>query len=227
MPHHPLLVHRRSLGVGVLLHRRSLGVGVPLVLPLLLALTLLLTTGCSSSGLGRTWASPDAQARPFTRLAVIALTKQEAYRMQAEDALVAEMNGRGVSSYSLLPGLNALRDTAAVLKAVRDAGCDGLVTLQLKSSTVKPDPNAEPVATSTTAAQELDDYWIDPSAQTTQAFAPGQYFAVEVHVFDLKQGKKVWDGLAVEQDARDAADLVRMVRDDVMRDLRQKGLVGN
>jgi hypothetical protein len=37
----------------------------------------------------------------------------------------------------------------------------------------------------------------------------------------------VWDGLAVEQDARDAADLVRMVRDDVMRDLRKRGLVAN
>lgn len=195
-------------------------------LPLLFPV-LLLVSGCASSGLGRTWAAPDAQARPFTRLAVIALTKQEAYRMQAEDALVAELGGRGVASHTLLPGLQALRDTATVLKALRDAGCDGLVTLQLKSGNVKPDPNAKPVVTTTTAAQAIDDYWVDPSAQETQSFAAGQYFAVEVHVFDLKQGKKVWDGLAVEQDARDAADLVRMVRDDVMRDLRKRGLVAN
>lgn len=196
------------------------------VLPLLFPI-LLLASGCASSGMGRTWAAPDAQTRPFTKLAVIALTKQEAYRMQAEDALVAEMGGRGVASYTLLPGLQALRDTAAVLQAVRGAGCDGLVTLQLKSGNVKPDPNAKPVATGTSAAQELDDYWVDPSVQETQSFAAGQYFAVEVHVFDLKQGKKVWDGLAVEQDARDAADLVRMVRDDVMRDLRKRGLVAD
>ncbi len=194
-------------------------------LPLVLLLPLLLVTGCADSGLGRTWAAPDAQRFNFRKLAVIALTKQEVYRMQAEDALVQEMSGRGVASHDLLPGLNALRDTAAVLKAVRAAGCDGIVTLQLKSGAIKPDPNAKPVATTTTAAQELDDYWVDPSAQETQNFAPGQYFAVEVHVFDLVKGMKVWDGLAVEQDARDAADLIRLVRQDVVRDLRKRGLI--
>jgi hypothetical protein len=192
---------------------------------LALILPLLLATGCADSGLGRTWAAPDAEARTYSKLAVIALTKQEVYRLQAEDAMVAEMGGRGVASHELLPGLNALRDTAAVVKALREAGCDGIVTLQLKSGTVKPDPNAKPVATGTTATQAIDDYWVDPHAQETQSFAAGQYFAVEVHLFDLVKGKKVWDGLAVEQDARDAADLIRMVRQDVVRDLRKRGLI--
>jgi hypothetical protein len=46
-----------------------------------------------------------------------------------------------------------------------------------------------------------------------------------VHVFDLVKGKKVWDGLAVEQDARDVTDLITLVRDDVVRDLRKRGLI--
>jgi hypothetical protein len=200
----------------LLLRRRSIGAGV--------LLALLLATSCSESGLGRTWAAPDEQQLAFKKLAVVALTKQEVYRIQAEDALVQEMRTTSVASHTLLPGLQALRDTAAVVAALRAAGCDGLVTLQLKSGAVKPDPNAKPVATTTTG-EALDDYWVDPSMQETHSFAAGQYFAVEVHVFDLVKGKKVWDGLAVEQDARDVTDLITMVRDDVVRDLRKRGLI--
>jgi hypothetical protein len=221
----PLHLHRRSLRAGVpqplfpllLLRRRSIGAGV--------LLALLLATGCSETGLGRTWAAPDEQQLAFKKLAVVALTKQEVYRIQAEDALVQEMRTTSVASHTLLPGLQALRDTAAVVAALRAAGCDGLVTLQLKSGAVKPDPNAKPVATTTTTGEALDDYWVDPTAQETQSFAAGQYFAVEVHVFDLVKGKKVWDGLAVEQDARDVTELITMVRDDVLRDLRKRGLI--
>jgi hypothetical protein len=194
---------------------------------LLSLIIVVLANGCASTGLGRSWAAPDAQTTSFRKLAVVALTKQEVYRMQAEDALVQEMPSNSVASHTLLPGLNALRDTAAVLAALRASGCDGLVTLQLKSGAVKPDPNAKPVETTTTAGQDIDDYWIDPGAQETQTFAADQYFAVEVHLFDLVKGKKVWDGLVIEQDARDVPDLIRMVRRVVLKDLRKRGLVAN
>ena len=35
----------------------------------------------------------------------------------------------------------------------------------------------------------------------------------------------MYNGLAIEQNARNTADLVRMVREDVMQDLRAKGVV--
>jgi len=192
---------------------------------LLSLIIVVFANGCAPTGLGRSWAAPDAQPTSFRKLAVVALTKQEVYRMQAEDALVQEMPSNSVASHTLLPGLNALRDTAAVVAALRAAGCDGLVTLQLKSGAVKPDPNATPVATTTTPGEAIDDYWIDPGAQETQTFAAGQYFVVEVHVFDLVKGTKVWDGLAVEQGARDVPDLIRRVRQVVVKDLRKRGLV--
>lgn len=177
---------------------------------------------CSTTGLGRSWAAPDAQGTTFSKLAVVALTRQEVYRVEAEDALVAEMTN-GVASHTILPGLNQLNDTAAALTAIRGAGCDGLVVLRLKSGPVKPDPNAGAVTTGSAGA-DMNDYW---SAGATQAesFAPGQYFAVDVRLFDLRKNKLVWSGLAVEQNARDAGDLVRKVRADVIQDLRQRGLV--
>ncbi|HMC96744.1 MAG TPA: hypothetical protein VKG92_03780 [Flavobacteriales bacterium] len=184
-----------------------------------------LITGCASSGLGRTWAAPDAQATSFRKVAVIALTRQEVYRMQAEDALVQEMSTNGVASHNLLPGLNALRDTTAVIAALREAGCDGIVTVQLKSGAVRPDPNAPATPVTASAGQEMVDYWADPSTQTTESFAANQYFAVEVHLFDMAKGKMVWNGLAIEQGARDAAELMRMVRKDVVKDLRDRGLI--
>jgi hypothetical protein len=47
-----------------------------------------------------------------------------------------------------------------------------------------------------------------------------------VHVFDLAKRKMVYNGLVIEQGARNTADLVRMVRRDVMNDLKKKGVVG-
>ena len=178
---------------------------------------------CSTTGLGRTWAAPDAQGTSFSKIAVVALTQQEVYRIQAEDALIAEMP-KGVASHTLLSGLNALRDTAAAVAALRQAGCDAVVVLRLKSAPVRPDPNAPPPASSS-VGQDANDYWVDPAAQETQSFAPGQHFAVDVRLFDLAKNRMVWNGLAIEQGARDAAELVRMVRADVIKDLRARGLI--
>lgn len=196
------------------------------ILPSLIVISCIpLISGCATTGLGRTWAAPDAQATSFRKLAVIALTQQEVYRIQAEDGLVQEMPSNGVASHTLLPGLNALRDTAAVITTLRKAGCDGIVTVQLKSGRVRPDPNAPGTPVTASAGQAMDDYWTDPFAQEAESFAPNQYFAVEVHVFDMARGKMVWNGLAIEQNARDAADLMRMVRKDVVKDLRDRGLI--
>ena len=72
--------------------------------------------------------------------------------------------------------------------------------LRLKSGQVRTDPNPGP-ATTSSAGQDMGDYWVDPSAQQAENFAPGQYFAVDVRVFDLAKSKLVWSGLAIEQDA--------------------------
>ncbi|HRH71180.1 MAG: hypothetical protein JNL43_12065 [Flavobacteriales bacterium] len=185
---------------------------------------LLLTVSCASSNLGRSWVSPDAAGKQFKKLGVVALTNQEVYRREAEWALVQELGERGLASYQLLDGLNSLRDTANVVRTLQEAGCDGIVTLQLKSGRVRPDPAAAP-SSNASVGTTMDDYWVDPSAQQAEAFLPGQFFSVEVHVFDMAARKMVYNGLAIEQDARNTADLVHMVRRDVMDDLRQKGVV--
>lgn len=192
---------------------------------LLLVLAVAATVvSCSTTGLGRSWASPDAQGTTFKKIAVAAFTQQEVYRIQAEDALAAEM-GNGVASHTILPGLNSLRDTAAAVAALRAAGCDGVVVLRLKSSAVRPDTRTPPPTTAS-VGQHMDDYWVDPSAQQAENFAPNQYFAVDVRLFDLTKGRMVWNGLAIEQNAKNAADLVSKVRADVVADLRERGLVG-
>jgi hypothetical protein len=94
----------------------------------------------------------------------------------------------------------------------------------LKSGAVRPD-NKPRVAAAPSYGEVSDDYWVDPSAQTTEGFADGQFFSVEVHVFDLNKRKMVYNGLVIEQNAKDAADLVRLVRRNVMEDLKSKGVV--
>jgi hypothetical protein len=192
--------------------------------PILFLALLPLFFSCATSNMGRSWVAPDAGGTPFKKLGIVALTQQEVYRREAEYALQLELGERGLSSYMVLPELKSLRDTAEVVAKLQEAGCDGIVTLQLKSGKVRPDPNAAPSATDS-YGEVTDDYWVDPSAQQAEGFAEGQYFSVEVHVFDLAKRKMVYNGLVVEQDARSTADLVRMVRRDVMDDLKKKGVV--
>jgi len=180
---------------------------------------------CATSNMGRSWVAPDAGGNPFKKLGVVALTKQEVYRREAEYAMVQELGDRGLASYMVLEGLNALRDTANVVATLKANGCDAIVTLQLKSGNVRPDTKSAP-RPAASPAQVMDDYWVDPSAQDVQGFASGQYFSVEVHVFDLEKRKMVYNGLVIEQGAKDTQDLIRMVRKDVMDDLRKKGVVG-
>ncbi|MBL7965083.1 MAG: hypothetical protein JNM31_14710 [Flavobacteriales bacterium] len=184
-----------------------------------------LLTSCANN-VGRSWVAPDMRTASLQKLGVVALTKQEVYRREAEWALAQELGDRGLASYTVLPELRALRDTAAVVRTLRENGCDGIVTLQLKSGKVRPDIRSAP-RPAASPAQVMDDYWVDPSAQDVMAFAAGQYFTVEVHVFDLAKGGMVYNGLVVEQGARDTQDLVRMVRRTVMNDLRRKGVVGS
>ena len=192
---------------------------------LLLSVALMpMLFSCATSNMGRSWVAPDASGTQFTKLGIVAFTQQEVYRREAEYALQQELGERGVSSYMLLPELKSLRDTAKVVATLKDAGCDGIVTLQLKSGAVRPDTRTQP-STAPSYGQVADDYWVDPSAQGTQGFANGQYFSVEVHVFDLAKRKMVYNGLAIEQNANNTADLVRLVRRDVLEDLRKKGVV--
>lgn len=192
--------------------------------PLFLGILLLLSS-CASSNVGRSWVAPDAGGTPFKKLGVVALTNQEVYRREAEYALAQELGDRGLASYMVLEGLRSLRDTANVVATLKANGCDGIVTLQLKSGKVRPDTKSAP-RPAASPSQVMDDYWVDPSAQEVEGFAAGQYFSVEVHVFDLAKGRMVYNGLVIEQGASDTQDLIRMVRKDVMDDLRKKGVVG-
>lgn len=193
-----------------------------MTLPIRILVPCVLLTACAPK-LARTWTAPDVGELRFNKLVVVGLTDQEAYRIQAEDALVEALTLNAVASHTLQPEHTALRDTARMVEAFRKAGCDGVVTLELKNQTVRTvaaapdDMNA--------LGDHLDDYWAEPSEQGTLDFAPGQRMAVEVHVFDLAAGRMVYNALVVEGGAKDAADLVRRVRQSVVRDLRKRGLV--
>ena len=211
---------RLTMTVGLMKAARATFGGMRLPIRILVPCVLL--SACAPK-LARTWSAPDVGELRFNKLAVVGLTDQEAYRIQAEDAIVEVLTVNAVASHTLQPEHTALRDTVRMVEAFRKAGCDGVVTLELKNQTVR---TVAPAPDDTDALTEhLDDYWAEPSEQGTMDFASGQRMAVEVHVFDLKAGRMVYNTLAVETGAKDAADLVRRVREDVVRDLRKRGLV--
>jgi hypothetical protein len=85
-----------------------------------------------STQLTKSWTDPDINAsnwKPFKKVLVLALIKDEGTRRIAEDKMAAQLPGRAVQSYSYLT--TADTDDAKVIARMISDGFDGLVVMQL------------------------------------------------------------------------------------------------
>jgi hypothetical protein len=93
-----------------------------------------LLTACAPTGLVSSWKASDAE--PFApgsrKVATVVMTKNEAVRRAAEDALARQITSRGgqdVPMYSILPGV-AEPDEAQAKAALEKGGFDAVVVLR-------------------------------------------------------------------------------------------------
>jgi hypothetical protein len=100
-----------------------------------LGLALLWVGGCATTEFKSTWKDPAAGTVDFRgkRVAAFVVTKSDAQRRSAEDALAQELAKRGVSAipgYQIWPGPEPA-DKEVLRKALADQNIDGVVVMRV------------------------------------------------------------------------------------------------
>jgi hypothetical protein len=102
----------------------------PTLLPAVIAATLPLT-GCATTAFTSTWRNPNAQplATAGSKVAALVMTKNEAARRAAEDALAREISAHGAQGVPMYT-ISANTDEKAARAALEQAGFDGVVVMR-------------------------------------------------------------------------------------------------
>ena len=96
----------------------------------LAAMTLLFAGGCSSLKVGESWHKPVAQARPYQKVMIMAVARDEVLRETFENLVVNELEKHqilAVASHTVIPAAT-LTSRDLVVAAVRASGCDAVLT---------------------------------------------------------------------------------------------------
>jgi hypothetical protein len=169
-------------------------------LPLAAAAALALSfAACADTSVQKTWTAPAVGAFKFTKVFIICVAHDDTDRRLAEIA-VKELITRvpTVASYEAFPDIADARNKAAMIKAVKDSGADGVIVMRLTSRDTKID-----IGASTARPMEymvFSDYYgsvYDAGAfysTDTRDMGTNTVFYVETRIFDGKTQKLVWQG---------------------------------
>jgi hypothetical protein len=96
----------------------------------LTAALLLVAGGCSSLKVVESWHKPVAQTRPYQKVMIIAIARDEVLRKTFENLVVDEMLKRqimAVASHTFVPEA-VMSSREAIVAAVHASGCDAVLT---------------------------------------------------------------------------------------------------
>jgi hypothetical protein len=197
---------------------------------LLVLWALAATTACATTSFNSTWKAPDAKPVVLSGQKVVAfvLTKNEASRRAAEDALAREITAggaQGVPSYTLIPDAGA-PDEAKAKAQIEGAGATGVVVMR------PVDTSKEVVATSTYMGPSYGPYWggyygygwggawgggVDVRTNTI--------VTVETLVYSIPQNKLIWAGQSNTTNPSKVDAFVRELATAARREMKKAGLL--
>lgn len=197
---------------------------------LLVLWALSATTACATTSFNSTWKAPDAKPVVLSGQKVVAfvLTKNEASRRAAEDALAREITAggaQGVPSYTLIAAA-AAPDEAKAKAQIEGAGATGVVVMR------PVDTSKEVVATSTYMGPSYGPYWggyygygwggawgggVDVRTNTI--------VTVETLVYSIPQNKLIWAGQSNTTNPSKVDAFVRELATAARREMKKAGLL--
>jgi hypothetical protein len=197
---------------------------------LLVLWALSATTACATTSFNSTWKAPDAKPVVLSGQKVVAfvLTKNEASRRAAEDALAREITAggaQGVPSYTLI-ATAAAPDEAKAKAQIEGAGATGVVVMR------PIDSSKEVVATSTYMGPSYGPYWggyygygwggawgggVDVRTNTI--------VTVETLVYSIPQNKLIWAGQSNTTNPSKVDAFVRELATAARREMKKAGLL--
>ena len=190
-----------------------------------LAAIALGAASCASTTMASTWQEPSARPLDPTKKAIaVMLTSNESARRSAEQALVDEINKRGVqgvASYTLLPG-DMARDTARARVVLAQQGVDAVFAVRVLGK--------EQQTTYTPGTAYYGSTWGYWGHGWGAVYSPGyvstdQIVTVETLVFSISQNKLVWAGQSKTTNPSNIDSFVQELVHVVGGELRKAGLV--
>lgn len=198
---------------------------------LLLAGTMTVLTGCSSTRFVATWKEPDASLAHInagSKVGAMVVHPDLSLRRSAEDALAAELTQRGlqgIPSYSILGDPS---DEASAKEAFKQAGAVAVVVMRGMGENIEVDYRPPTYYYGTPA---YSSFWGGYYGQGWKmAYDPGylrttRVVSVETLVYDLGSNKLVWGGRSKTVDPTQLDKFMKEVMDAATEQMRKQGVI--
>jgi hypothetical protein len=171
---------------------------------------------CSSTQMTNTWKDPAAAGTQLSKVAVVAMAKDEAIRRMTEDDMANQLGPRTVPSYQVLGNVN-LKDREAVAAKLKREGFDGVLIMRLAGVTEQVTPGMGPYGT-------FNSYY---------PYAYGSVYGPEidtkVHVvsslYSLSDSKMIWAGTSQTFDPSSIKEVIDGVSKAVAKEVQKNRLI--
>jgi hypothetical protein len=199
------------------------------ILPLFVALVLMQACGTTTK-VTNSWKDPDYQPKAYDKIAVVAISKENIQRKQAELSMIEGLKYYKINAIVSYDFFN-ISDTAlseeAITKKFTDQGCDGILTVMLLD--VKKSKSYVTYSNGPTFYGGFGGYygygygmaWNYPSSTSTYE-VENTNILLESRFFDLENLGMVWGAITSTADPSDFKNLVdsyaRSVSQELIRD---------
>ena len=199
-----------------------------------LALSLLFIASCAPVSLVNTWRNPDAPGQRFHKLLVISMAPDPVARQLFEEVLVADLRVHGIEA---IPGSSRIPAEAKperkiIEKAVREAGADGIIALQMnqtsRETTVEPGYSVTYVMgwyPDMFSSWDFYNYYDATSYYVPPTVTTSITWMVRATFFDASTAKLLWAGTFKAGDPEKYIAISKDISRTVINKLVQDGLI--
>jgi len=174
------------------------------------------------------WKAPDAATVSFAgaKVAALVIDKDDSLRVAGEEALVRELNARGlqgVASYRMIPKEELLSAEKARPWFER-AGIQGVVALRVVN-----DDRRKTVVPSQWTSEYYQSFWGYYGYGWGAVYTPGyvrdeRIVSLETLIFSVPKNALVWAGQSVTENPKEGTKVVAEVVKEAVEEMRKQGL---
>ncbi len=197
---------------------------------LLLALFIvaLVGTTAAKTRFKSVWKGPEAATITFggKKVAALVIDKDESLRISGEEALVRELNARGmqgVASYRIVPR-EELQNADRARVWYEQAGVEGVVAFRVIS-----DEKRQTYEPSSWSAPYYGTLWGYYSYSWTAIYDPGyvrndRIVSLETLIYSVPKNALVWAGMSETENPKTGAAVVAEVVKEAAKEMKKQGL---
>lgn len=192
-------------------------------LALLIALSIALSSGCSTTRLTTVWKSPDAPAPlQFKKIVVACMTSNEVTRRAVEDQLVGRIGpALAAPSYQALKE-DDLLDKARAKETLRSQGFDGAIIMRLVDVSQQ-----QSWVPSSATYDSFSGYWGNgwSGAYSSGYMVTDTIVQVETVIYSIADDKMLWAARSESYNPYSAMTVVDEIADAAAKRLKKDGLI--